>query len=127
MLAGERRVAVLPDTVKKLVQSGFSVGVEAGAGLGSLADDDAYRTAGAEVFTDVLALYDKADLVLKVKQPHYNSIVGEEEARLFKPGSVLVTFLHPAAPSNHDQCGPSRAQHQPPFTMDGVPAPPVRR
>ena len=66
-LPGERRVAVLPDTVEKLLHSGFDVGVEAGAGQGTLTSDEAYATAGAEVIPDPVALYDKADVILKVK------------------------------------------------------------
>lgn len=120
-LPGERRVAVLPDTVEKLLHSGFDVGVEAGAGQGTLTSDEAYATAGAEVIPDPVALYDKADVILKVKQPHYNSAVGKHEAQLLKPGSVLITFLHPAAPSNHDLVRTLADRGITSFTMDGIP------
>ncbi len=43
------------------------------------------------MFADVVALYNKADVILKVKQPHFNDAVGEHEAQLLKPGSILVT------------------------------------
>lgn len=120
-LPGERRVAALPDTVQSMVQSGFTIGVEAGAGRGSFAADEAYAEAGAEVFADVVALYNKADVILKVKQPHFNDAVGEHEAQLLKPGSILVTFLHPAAPSNHELVRTLAERNITSFTMDSVP------
>jgi len=120
-LPGERRVAALPETVRSLVQAGYIVGVEAGAGRGALAGDDAYREAGAEVIADPISLYNRSDLILKVKQPCFNSAVGAHEAELLKQGSILITFLHPAAPSNHDLVRTLAERRITSFTMDGVP------
>lgn len=120
-LPGERRVAALPETVRSLVQAGYIVGVEAGAGRGALAGDDAYREAGAEVIADPISLYNTSDLILKVKQPCFNSAVGAHEAELLKQGSILITFLHPAAPSNHDLVRTLAERRITSFTMDGVP------
>ena len=121
ILPGENRVAALPDTVRKLVEAGYEVGVETGAGHGVFVDDDGYREAGAVVLDGPVSLYDRADVVLKVKQPHLNTVVGEHEAGLLRPGSVLITFLHPAAPSNHDTIRALAERRITSFTMDGVP------
>lgn len=121
ILAGEKRVAALPDTVRKLVSGGYEVGVETGAGHGVFADDDSYREAGAEVVADAVSLYNRADIVLKVKQPCFNSRVGVHEATMLRPDSMLITFLHPAAPSNHDMVKTLAERRVTSFTMDGVP------
>jgi NAD(P) transhydrogenase subunit alpha len=67
ILAGERRVAATPETVAQFVKDGAQVLVEAGAGLGSFFNDDAYRAAGAVVLADVREVYKTADLILKVR------------------------------------------------------------
>lgn len=121
ILPGEKRVAMLPDTVQKLVGAGHAVGVEAGAGQGVLADDGAYEQAGAEIVTDARTLYDRADVVLKVKQPHFDGRAGAHEAEQLRPGSVLVTFLHPANPSNHEMVKTLAQRDITAFTMDGIP------
>jgi len=65
--AGETRVAVTPETAKKLVAQGHVVRVQAGAGLRASATDEAYRAAGAEI-TDAAGAF-AADMVLKVRSP----------------------------------------------------------
>jgi len=121
ILPGENRVAALPETVWKLVQAGHEVGVESGAGHGVFVSDDGYREAGAEVIADPSLLYERADVVLKVKQPCFDSTVGKHEAALLRSGSVLITFLHPAAPSNHAMIRTLAERRITSFTMDGVP------
>lgn len=85
--AGETRVAVTPETAKKLVAQGHTVRVQSGAGLRASATDDAYRTAGAEI-TDAAGAFD-AEMVLKVRSP------SEGEIAQMKPGTVLVGMLEP--------------------------------
>jgi proton-translocating NAD(P)+ transhydrogenase subunit alpha len=83
--AGERRVALVPDAVGKLVAEGLEVAVESGAGRYAFATDDDYRAAGAEVVTgDVLA---GSDVVLTV------SPLTVEQARLLRPGTITLGFL----------------------------------
>ena len=60
---GERRVALVPESCKKLVQAGYAVAVETGAGASAFYLDDAYRQAGATVETDPAALLGSADFV----------------------------------------------------------------
>ncbi len=86
-VAGETRVAVTPETAKKLVAQGHKVLVQSGAGLAASATDEAYRAAGAEVVDAAGAL--GSDLVLKVRSPQAG------ELALMKPGATLVGMLNP--------------------------------
>ena len=85
--AGETRVAVTPETTKKLVAQGHRVLVQAGAGLAASATDAAYQAAGAEI-VDAAAAFG-ADLVLKVQRP------APDELALMKSGAALVGMLNP--------------------------------
>jgi len=88
---GEHRVAITPDGVHELVSQGVTVLVEHDAGAGSSITDHDLAAAGAEIVATADATWDRADLVLKVKEPQ-----PEEFARL-RPGLVLFTYLHLAA------------------------------
>lgn len=121
MLAEEKRVAALPETVKRYVAMGFKVLVEASAGSGVFRSDQEYAAAGAEIVPDVQALFDRADIVLKVKQPCMNIAVGKHEAEMLRSGATLITFLHPAAPPNHATIQTLRDRNITAFTMDGIP------
>lgn len=88
---GEHRVAVTPDGVHELVSHGVPVLVEGGAGEDSSIGDDDYRGAGAEIVEGNAGVWERADLVLKVKEPQ------PEELELLRPGLVLFTYLHLAA------------------------------
>ncbi len=85
--AGETRVALTPETAKKLVAQGHQVVVQSGAGLRASVTDEAYQAAGAQIADASQAL--GADMVLKVRLPS-----GDEVARM-KPGAVLVGMLEP--------------------------------
>jgi len=86
---GEARVAVVPETVKRLVARKLEVSVEAGAGEGALASDRDYQDAGARVEPNAGALYTVADLVVKVHAP-----TPPELARL-REGQALISLLYP--------------------------------
>ena len=121
IMANERRVAATPETVAKYRALGHDVYVEAGAGAGIFASDDAYRAAGAVVVDDVERLFASADLVLKVKQPIVNPSVGKHEVDMMASHAVLVTFLHPASPDSHEMVRKLRDRGILSFTMDGIP------
>lgn len=87
----EFRVALTHGGVTELVRRGHQVMVQAGAGVGSGITDEQYRTAGAELVEDPDELWQRAELLLKVKEP-----VAEEYHRL-RQGQVLFTYLHLAA------------------------------
>jgi NAD(P) transhydrogenase subunit alpha len=90
----ERRVALNPDTVTRLVKQGLEVWVEKGAGEGSFFSDSAYEAAGATVITDTAKLWSEADIVLKVSPPKEREN-GGSEIELLRHGSVLISFLNP--------------------------------
>jgi NAD(P) transhydrogenase subunit alpha len=111
-VAGERRVALVPDSIKRLTAT-VSVLVESGAGEASGYLDDAYTAAGAAIVADAATLYSQADLVLKVQKP------SPEEVDLLRPGSSLVAFLQPLV--NHDLVLALAQRNITSFSMDAIP------
>lgn len=87
---GERRVATTPEVIKWLQKLGYTVAVEAGAGAGANLLDSAYAQAGAEMHNDIKTLYDKADIILKVRAPT------DDEIKLLHQGQTLICFIWPA-------------------------------
>ena len=85
--AGETRVAVTPETAKKLKALGHALLIQSGAGVAASVTDEAYTAVGAEI-TDAQGAFG-CDLVLKVRAP------GEAELPFFKPGAALVGMLNP--------------------------------
>ncbi len=81
------RVAITPETAKKLVDAGAQVRIEAGAGAGSAIPDETYREAGASVVKDVRAALDGADVLFKVRGPTAAEIAA------LKPGAVVAAML----------------------------------
>ena len=98
----EARVAATPDSVKKYVADGHKVLVEKGAGVGALHSDAAYAAAGAIMCDTAQQVYDEAELILKVKEPLFNEDTGKHEVDMMHKGQYLITFIHPAAPVNHE-------------------------
>lgn len=92
--SGETRVAATPDTVRRFVDRGARVVVEAGAGMDAAIADDAYREAGAEVADGAAAALEGADLVLKVAPPLAGEKDDDEVGRI-PEGAVLAGFLDP--------------------------------
>jgi alanine dehydrogenase len=87
----EFRVALTPEGVRELKMHGVEVLVQAGAGAGSGLSDDAYRRAGAEVVASAGEVWERAELICKVKEPL------EEEFGWFREGLTIFTYLHLAA------------------------------
>lgn len=121
IMSGERRVAAIPDTVKKLVDGGAKVFFEKGAGIGSYFSDDEYKKVGAAIIDDIQKLYDESDIILKVKEPLFNEELGKHEVDMMHEGQVLITFLHPAAPANHEMVKKLMEKKVTSLTLDGVP------
>jgi NAD(P) transhydrogenase subunit alpha len=91
----ERRVAITPETVKKLTALGFDLAVEAGAGEASRITDAAYTAAGASIVEDLATLLRDADIVLKVQRPLLAHEGGPDELALMKRGALLLAMLSP--------------------------------
>jgi NAD(P) transhydrogenase subunit alpha len=121
ILPEEMRVAATPETVNKYVKIGFSVAMQAAAGEGIYLSDDDYRRAGASVVSDAEELFATSDVILKVKQPVFNANIQKHEAEMLREGSILITFLHPAAPANHPLVLMLQDRNITSFTMDGIP------
>ena len=117
----ENRVAALPETVEKFKKLGFDVLVETNAGAGTFTDDEQYRKAGAEIATDAAGVFDKSDIILKVKEPLFNEQFNKHELDMLKEDQTLITFIHPATPSNHASVKKLRDRSITAFTMDGIP------
>jgi H+-translocating NAD(P) transhydrogenase subunit alpha len=121
ILHEENRVASTPDTLSKYIKLGFEVRVESSAGQGIFKSDGEYAKAGARLVADPVQLFSEADIILKVKQPVFNATVGKHEVDMLRQGGILITFLHPAAPDNHEMVMKLRDRNITAFTMDGIP------
>jgi NAD(P) transhydrogenase subunit alpha len=92
--AGERRVSIVPESIKRLAAKKIEVSVETGAGGGSFASDDEYRAAGARVDLSLDALLADADAVVQIRPPSIDDV------KKLKAGSALVSLLFPLV--DHD-------------------------
>lgn len=86
--ANENRVALLPVGVQTLCQHGHQVLVESSAGVGSGFDDETYRKAGAEIVRSAKEVFDRAGMIMKVKEPL------ESEYALIRRGQIVFTYFH---------------------------------
>ena len=84
----EYRVALLPSAAYQLIKHGHTVLVESGAGAGIGFGDEDYRHAGVEVLDKHEEIFERADMVVKVKEPLAS------EYALLRTGQILFTYLH---------------------------------
>jgi proton-translocating NAD(P)+ transhydrogenase subunit alpha len=91
---GERRVALVPESCKKLIQAGYTISVETAAGESAGFPDSAYREVGVTVDADPAATIGAADLVLKVNPPVRRNGRGHE-TEWMQPGTIYVGSLMP--------------------------------
>lgn len=87
----ENRVALLPGGVTAMKRNGHEVLIQKGAGMGSGFHDERYIEAGAEIVEDVDKLWDRSEMIMKVKEP-----IAEEYGRM-KEGQIIFTYFHFAA------------------------------
>lgn len=109
----EKRVAATPQVILKLKKLGFDVLVESGAGLTINCPDAEYQEAGAEIAADAKALWQAADVVVKVRPPE------EKEVELLSEGGALVGFVWPG--QNRDIVDKLAKKNATVFAMDSVP------
>ncbi len=93
--AGEHRVALVPESCKKLIQAGIEVAIEAGAGTAAFFPDESYVEVGARIEPDGAALLGSTDLICKVGPPEIGGAGGRHEVSLLRPESMLLTGLMP--------------------------------
>lgn len=84
----EFRVGLIPSSVRELISNGHQVIIQKGAGEKIGFDDESYRHVGAEIVEGAAAIFERADMIIKVKEPQ------AAECRMLRPGQVLFTYLH---------------------------------
>ncbi|WP_210394548.1 alanine dehydrogenase [Motiliproteus sediminis] len=84
----EYRIGMTPAGVRELVAHGHSVMVETNGGAAIGLSDEAYRTAGAEIVLTADEIFERADMIVKVKEPQ------PQECRMLRDGQILFTYLH---------------------------------
>lgn len=84
----EYRVGLTPVSVRELTASGHSVLMETGAGMGIGENDDAYKSAGANIAGNAEDVFADAEMIVKVKEPQ------PAECKMLRPGQLLFTYLH---------------------------------
>lgn len=119
IVANENRVALVPESVGRLVKAGNQVFVEKDAGLQSAFTDEAYAKVGATIVPDAATLYSSTELVCKVQRPVVNEITGKSEISLMHPGQLLIAFLQPLV--NHDLVRELAAARVTALSMDAIP------
>lgn len=121
IMHGEARVAASPEAVAKFVKDGFTVLFQKGAGEGAFYHDEEYAAAGAQLIEGPKEIYEKAEIIIKVKEPLFNEELGVHEIDMMHKGQYLITFIHPASPVNHEMVRKMAQQGVIGLTLDGVP------
>ncbi|OQB24996.1 MAG: NAD(P) transhydrogenase subunit alpha [Firmicutes bacterium ADurb.Bin182] len=121
IMHNERRVSAIPETVKKFTDEGSLVLVEKGAGSGAFFTDAQYKEAGAQIVDDPSEIFDRADVILKVKEPLFNEAKNKHEADMMHKGQYIITFIHPASPVNHKMVQKLAENGVTSLTLDGIP------
>lgn len=91
---GEKRVSLIPSSVKALVKSGHTVYVQKDAGVSIGFVDLLYEEVGAKILDSAAEIYAKSEIIVKVKEPQ------PEEFSLFKTGQTIITYFHLAVEPN---------------------------
>ncbi|MEO0575360.1 MAG: Re/Si-specific NAD(P)(+) transhydrogenase subunit alpha [Pseudomonadota bacterium] len=116
---GEQRVAMTPDVARTMAKLGYSLMLESGAGAKASFPDEAYHEAGVEVVESVKDLYERSDIILKVRQPEHHAELGIDETDLLREGQVLISFLWPG--QNSELVETLAAKGVQALAMDSVP------
>lgn len=116
--AGERRVALTPDVVKRLVAKSVEVRIEHDAGFAASHPDAAYEAAGATIVQSHEAIWREADVVLCVQRPMMQS-EGRDEIALLKEGAVVIGMMYPLI--NHALVKQLAARKVTSFSLDQLP------
>ena len=111
--AGEARVALTPESAGRLKKLGYECLVETGAGLAASFTDKAYKDAGVEVVDSAEALWQQADVIIKVREPSIEEIDAAPE------GKTLISFVWPA--EHEDLLERMKARNMSVLAMDMVP------
>src|SRR6266852_5420802 len=116
--SGERRVALVPESCKKLVQAGYQISVEAGAGGAAGFADAAFRDLGVTVESDPAVVLGSADLILKINAPTTGA-AARDETSWMRPGAIYLGSLMPLR--NLDAVRALAARKVTAFATDAIP------
>jgi NAD(P) transhydrogenase subunit alpha len=114
---GERRVALVPESCKKLIQAGYDISIECGGGTAAGFPDEAYRDLGVTIVDDARALLGSAALVLKIGPPSVDG--ARDETAWMQPGTIYVGSLMPLR--NLDAVRALAARNITAFATDAIP------
>ena len=84
----EYRVGLTPTSVREMVKHGHRVVVETDAGIGIKRSDEEYRNSGAEIVDTAAEVFERAEMIVKVKEPQ------AVERAMMREGQILYTYLH---------------------------------
>jgi NAD(P) transhydrogenase subunit alpha len=117
--AGETRVALIPSLIPLLIKDRHEILVEAGAGVRACFSDRQYLQAGASLVEGSSALYEQADMIVKVQPPQLHPVTHLPEAEMVREGSAYLGFLAPLTHLNVMETFAKRKVTA--FAMDFVP------
>jgi len=116
---GETRVAVIPSMIPLLTRNGHEVSVESGAGKQAFFSDAQYEEASATIVKEVVALYQRSEVVMKLRAPRKNTALDRHEIDLLSRGTILLSDLPPI---RHDELVPKLLERRiTSFGMEYVP------
>jgi NAD(P) transhydrogenase subunit alpha len=117
---GETRVPVTPETAKKLIDLGFTLTLESGAGNAARFADGLYRDAGVAIESDVARLYREADVLLRINGPQTeHEALKEPELDVLGKGKCWISFLGPG--QNPDLLEQFKQRGQTACSLDAIP------
>jgi NAD(P) transhydrogenase subunit alpha len=117
---GERRVALVPESCKKLIQAGYEIAIESGAGEAAGFANQLYSDLGVSIVPDPATLVGSGDLVLKITAPVVsNGAPGRDETAWMKPGAIYIGSLMPLR--NLDAVRALAARNVTAFATDAIP------
>ncbi|MFC2015037.1 Re/Si-specific NAD(P)(+) transhydrogenase subunit alpha [Chloroflexota bacterium] len=113
IVSNERRVALAPDIIKKVIDTGVEVLVEKEAGKAASLLDSAYQDAGCKIVPDAATLFKESDIILKLQKPE------PAEVAMLTEGKVIIALLQPLV--NHDLMKELNQKKVTSLSMDAVP------
>lgn len=116
---GEKRVATTPEVAELIKGLGYELAIESKAGDAANFSDEAYRQAGAEIIENSKELWEKSDIILKVRAPESHPELAVDEVELLRKDQVLISFIQPGI--NADLMEKLSVQGASVLAMDSVP------
>jgi NAD(P) transhydrogenase alpha subunit len=118
---GEKRVAIVPETAKKLLQRGIQVLIEDGAGEGAGFSNQLYEKAGAMILPDAQSVFDAAGVVIKITYPTVNPQTNKHEIDMAGNGSTIISFVGPRTDDGKELLNKASAASVNLLAVDAIP------